>query len=204
MKKALMTVSLVMALAVAGFGQQAKKGIAPEGGGVDDRGSARVLYWNLAANAAAGQFAVNYGRPVWKKDYEDPAKFDAMTKGKVWRMGSNFWTELDTCLPLKISGKSVGAGLYYLGLHRSEDGENWSLAFIDPAKVREAHLDAFDIRKAPIWFETPVTFKKSSAILAEKLTITMAYSKEDYHHVTMELAWGNMEITAPIEVTVSE
>ena len=31
---------------------------------------------------AAGQFAINYGRPVWKSIYEDPAKFDAMTQGK--------------------------------------------------------------------------------------------------------------------------
>lgn len=191
-------------LAATAFAQQAKKGIAPEGGGVDDRGSARVLYWNLDANAAAGQFAVNYGRPVWKKAYEDPATFDKMTKGKVWRMGSNFWTELDTCLPLKISGKSVTPGLYYLGLRRSEDGEKWSLAFIDPAKVRAAHLDAFDISKAPIGFEVPVKFKKAASTLAEKLTITMVYTKENDRHVTMELAWGNMEITAPIEVTVPE
>ena len=191
-------------LAATAFAQQAKKGIAPEGGSADDRGSARVLYWNLDANAAAGQFAVNYGRPVWKKEYEDPATFDKMTKGKVWRMGSNFWSELDTCLPLKISGKSVSPGLYYLGLRRSEDGSQWSLAFIDPAKVRAAHLDAFDIAKAPIGFEVPVDFKKTSATLAEKLTITMIYTKENDRHVTMELAWGNMEITAPIEVTVAE
>ena len=52
---------------------------------------------------------------MWKKDYEDPAKFDAMTKGKVWRMGSNHWTALDTSLPLKISGRSVPAGSYFLG-----------------------------------------------------------------------------------------
>jgi Protein of unknown function (DUF2911) len=203
MKKALVAASMVMALAAAGFAQQAKKGIAPEGGGADDRGSARVLYWDLDANTAAGQFAVNYGRPLWKKDYEDPAKFDAMTKGKVWRMGSNFWTELDTCLPLKIGGKNVDPGVYYLGLHRSEDGTQWTLAFIDPAKVRAAHLDAFDIRKAPLWFETPVSFSKAST-MAEKLTITMVYSKEDYRHVTIKLVWGNMEITAPIEVTVPE
>jgi Protein of unknown function (DUF2911) len=186
------------------FAGQAKKGIAPEGGGVDDRGSARVLYWNQDANAAAGQFAVNYGRPVWKKEYEDPATFDKMTKGQVWRMGSNFWTELDTCLPLKVGGKSVSPGLYYLGLHRSADGEKWSLAFIDPAKVRAAHLGAYDIRKAPIWFEAPATFKKAATPLAEKLTIHMVYTKADDRHVTLELTWGNMEITAPIEVTLAK
>jgi hypothetical protein len=204
MKKSLWLIALLVGLGTAVFAQQAKKGIAPEGGGADDRGSARVLYWNLDANAAAGQFAINYGRPVWKKAYEDPANFDKMTKGQVWRMGSNFWTELQTDLPLKIGGKTVSPGLYYLGLHRSADGSNWSLAFIDPAKVRAAHLDAFNIRKAPIWFEAPVTFKKADNSMAEKLTIRMIYKKENMRHVKMELRWGNMEVTAPIEVTLAE
>lgn len=84
--------------------------IVPEGGAMEERGSARVLYWNTKLDTSAGQFAIDYGRPEWKKDYEDPAKFDAMTKGKVWRMGKNFWTILDTALPLKISGKSVPPG----------------------------------------------------------------------------------------------
>ena len=94
MKRILLSAGLAMSLAGAVFAQQAKKGIMAEGGGVDERGSARVLYWDLDAKGGAGEFAVNYGRPAWKKEYEDPAKFDKMTKGQVWRMGSNFWTEL--------------------------------------------------------------------------------------------------------------
>ncbi|MGE5325847.1 MAG: DUF2911 domain-containing protein [Deltaproteobacteria bacterium] len=203
MKKILVSVCMVLAFACTAFGQQSKKGIAAEGGDADDRGSARVLYWNLDTNHAAGQFAVNYGRPVWKKAYEDPANFDKMTKGKVWRMGSNFWTELDTCLPLEISGRKVTAGLYYLGLRRSEDGSKWSLAFIDPAKVRAGHIDAFDINMAPISFEVPATFKQVATPAAEKLTIRMIYTKEDIRHVTMKLVWGNMEVTVPIVATVT-
>ena len=41
------------------FAQQAKKGIVAEGGGVNDRASARVLYWNRDANAAAAIFNAN-------------------------------------------------------------------------------------------------------------------------------------------------
>jgi hypothetical protein len=39
--------------------------------------------------------------------YEDPVKFDRMTKGKTWRQGKDFWTVLDTNLPLRIAGKEV-------------------------------------------------------------------------------------------------
>lgn len=183
--------------------QQSKPTVVAEGGQPDDRGSARVLYWNTVKNEAAGQFAINYGRPVWKSIYEDPAKFDGMTKGKTWRMGSNFWTVLDSCLPLKISGRDVPAGYYYLGLHRSDDGSRWSLAFIDPAKVRAAHIDAYDINKAPAAFEVPMS-TANAATKAEKLTIELTYPKDDFRKVTLSVKWGTLALTAPIEVTVAE
>src|SRR5437764_3074452 len=68
-----------------------------------ERGTTRVGYWDRKKNHGAGQFAIDDGRPLWKKDYEDTAKFDAMTKGHVYRMGSNFWTTLDSDMPLTIA-----------------------------------------------------------------------------------------------------
>src|SRR5579862_8890133 len=101
-------------LAASSLAQQKRAPLCPvaEGGQPDDRASARVLYWDTKLDHSAGQFAIDYGRPVWQKKYEDSGAFDKMTKGKVWRMGSNFWTLLDTSLPLKISGKSVQPGYY--------------------------------------------------------------------------------------------
>ncbi|MBZ5668872.1 MAG: DUF2911 domain-containing protein [Acidobacteriia bacterium] len=195
--------ALVVLLAVSAHAQQPQPTIVAEGGQPDDRASARVLYWNTNKNAAAGQFAINYGRPVWKSVYDDTAKFDALTIGKVWRMGSNFWTVLDTCLPLRVSGREVPIGQYYLGLHRSADGSNWSLAFIDPGKVRAAHLDAFDIQKANVEFEVPMSIAKTET-KAEKLTITLSYPKENIRKVTLKLAWGNLVLTAPIDVNVMD
>jgi hypothetical protein len=194
---------IVLLSLVPAYAQQSKPVIEAEGGQPDDRASARVLYWNTVKNGAAGQFAINYGRPVWKSDYEDPVKFDGMTKGKTWRMGSNFWTDLDSCLPLKISGKKVPAGYYYLGLHRSDDGSKWSMVFVDPAKVRAAHLDAFEIAKAPIALEVPMSIATATA-KAEKLTIELSYPKEDVRKVTLSVAWGTLALTAPIEVAVAE
>jgi hypothetical protein len=184
-------------------GQQQRPKIVAEGGTPEDRASARVLYWNTQTNAPAGQFAIDYGRPVWKKEYEDPAKFDAMTRGKIWRMGSNFWSMLDTQLPLSIGGKKVPVGFYYLGLHRSEEGSEWSLVFIDPGKVRKERLDAFLIEKAPVEFEALMSITKAETP-TEKLTITLSSSKGDIKHVTMRVAWGNLVLSAPIEVVAPE
>ena len=183
--------------------QQQRPKIVAEGGTPDDRASARVLYWNTQTNGPAGQFAIDYGRPVWKKEYEDPTKFDAMTRGKIWRMGSNFWSTLDTQLPLSIGGKRIPMGFYYLGLHRSEEGSEWSLVFIDPGKVRKGRIDAFQIEKAPVEFEALVSSAKVET-LTDKLTITLSYPKDDIKHVTMRVAWGNLALSAPIEVAVPE
>ncbi len=191
---------LVLALAASAQGQE-KKGMIAEGGDPDERASTRILYWNQQTDSSAGQFAINYGRPLWKKDYEDPAKFDSMTKGKVWRMGKDFWTNLDTQLPLKISGTNVAAGSYYLGIYRSPEGGEWALAFIDPAKVRGARLDAFEIAKAPVFFTAPMKFEKAPTA-TEKLTITLSHPKDDLKNLTLRVAWGHMLLTAPIKVTV--
>jgi hypothetical protein len=195
--------AFVLLSLIPAHAQRSKPAIVAEGGQPDDRASARVLYWNTVKNGAAGQFAINYGRPVWKSVYEDPVSFDRMTKGKIWRMGSNFWTVLDTCLPLKISGKEVPAGYYYLGLHRSEDGSKWNLAFIDPERVRAAHIDAFQIERAPVAFEVPMSIAKAKT-KPEKLTIKLSYPKDDIHKVALRVAWGNLALTAPIDVTVAE
>jgi hypothetical protein len=197
-----LTVAALLLTATA-QAQQAKPTIVAEGGGPDDYASARVLYWNEKTDSAAGQFAINYGRPLWKKVYEDPAKFDALTKGKVWRMGSNFWTSLETQVPLSIGGKDIPVGQYYLGMRRSADGSQWSLAFIDPADVRHAHLDAFQIQKGRVKFEAPMTLAKAEG-KPDKLTITFSHPKDDIKNVTLRVAWGHLALTAPVKVTLTE
>jgi hypothetical protein len=182
--------------------QPKKPTIVAFGSDSPERGTTRVGYWNTVKNMGAGQFAVNYGRPAWNKDYEDPAKFDPLTKGKTWRMGSNFWTVLDTDMPLKISGKTVPAGLWYLGLHRSEDGKQWSLAFIDPAKARREHVDASEIGRAPVEFMLPVTMD-SPGDLMEKLTIDLIFKKPDIQNVTLRIAWGTLRLSAPIVAPIT-
>ena len=184
--------------------QQTQSSIGAFGGETpDERASTRVLYWDSAEDSAAGEFAIDYGRPVWKSEYDDGTKFDAMTKGKVWRMGKDFWTVLDTSLPLKFSGREVPVGSYYLGIHRSTDGNQWSLAFIDPVKVRAARLDGFQIEKTPIEFKVPMSFKPVTAPV-EKLTITLHHTKEKPKDVTMKVVWGKMTLTTPIQVGLTE
>lgn len=194
--------ALLLALPRMVQAQQKSPPVIAFGSDSPERGTTRVGYWNTQMNMGAGQFAINYGRPIWRNDYEDPAKFDAMTKGHTWRMGSNFWTVLDTDMPLKISGQTVPAGLWYLGLHRSEDGSKWSLAFIDPLKARHEHVDASEIGRAPVEFMVPITMDPQGE-MKEKLTIDLIFKAPAIQNVTLRIAWGKIQLSASILVPIA-
>jgi len=192
--------AMLLALLSVAAAQNKRPPIDVFGSDSPERGTTRVGYWDNTKNKGAGQFAIDYGRPVWKAAYEDAPKFDSMTKGKTWRMGSNYWTTLDTDISLTISGKSVPAGLWYLGLHRSDDGSKWSLVFIDPAKVRSAHMDASEINRAPIEFEAPVTMEQPGE-MRDKLTIDLSYQQSNLNDVTLKISWGKLQLSAPIKAS---
>jgi Protein of unknown function (DUF2911) len=196
----------LMLLAASSFGAQQtaqQNKVIIGGGNPNDRASTRLLYFTFEGGAL-GQFAFNYGRPVWKSEYDDPAKFDALTKGKVWRMGSNFWSNLYTDLPLTISGKDVVPGFYLLGLQRSADGSSWSLAFIDPVNARKHHFDALFMDGVPVEFTAPMHLEPPSTEAVEKLTLTLTHPKDDLYNATLTLAWGHVVLTAPIKVTQAQ
>lgn len=198
-------IAVVINLASALFAQETKPPQKPKivafGSDSPERGTTRVGYWNTEKNMGAGQFAIDYGRPVWRKEYEDSANFDKMTRGKVYRLGSNFWTTLDSDMPLTIAGQMIPAGSWYLGLHRSEDGTTWSLVLIDPAKARAAHVDASEIERAPIAYKMPMTTDPSGE-MKEKLTIDLVFQKGDLKNVTLKIGWGKIQLSAPIQVPV--
>lgn len=166
-----------------------------------ERGTSRILYWNQEKNMAVAAVAVDFGRPVWKKEYEDPAGFDRMTKGKVWRLGNDYWTILDSNLPMKIAGRDIPVGLWYLGLDRSADGSRWSLAFIDPVKARRSRLDPFAMDTVPVDFKVPMTTEGPAGV-TEKLTIVLSASKEDMKNVTMRVSWGRLQLAVPVQVSL--
>jgi hypothetical protein len=168
-----------------------------------ERGVTRILYWDQEKNVALGELTITFGRPIWKKEYENSPLFDLSTKGKVWRLGNDYWTILDTNIPLKISGRDIPVGLWYLGLHRSSDGGSWSLSFIDPVKARSIRLDPFAINKAPIEFRIPMALE-SPEETKEKLTISLSNQKENIRNVTLKIAWGKLQLSAPVQVSLEK
>lgn len=198
-KQALSILALFLCVSPTAYAQNKKPNVtALAEPALGDRGETRILYWNQDTNQPVASIAVDFGRPSWNKQFDDPARFDLMTKGKVWRLGANYWTILDTNLPLRIAGRDIAAGLWYLGLYRSDDGKTWSLAFIDPVMARKGRNDGFVMEKVPVAFKVPMTPEQASGT-AEKLTITLSAEKDNMRNVTLRIAWGKLQLMTPVQ-----
>jgi len=123
-------------------------------------------------------------------------------------MGNNYWTLLDTNLPVTIGGVSVAEGLYYLAVKRSADGRQWELVFIDHDKSRDRQLDAFDVgtrpAEIPVLFSAPLSFEMTEGEPVDPLTILLKLDGGSNTRGSMRLTWGNLSLTAPVEVTLPE
>ena len=195
--KKLFALLVLLILAPALVAQSNDKGIKVFGGQSSERGETRVLFWDAGENAPVGEFVIAYGLPKWKAEYTATGAFDKMTQGQVWRLGKNFWTVLDTNLPLRVGGVEVEPGSYYLGVTRSNDGNDWHLCFIDPASAREKRLDASQIGMAEIAFKAPLRFSENKTT-QETLDLTLEKSESKINRATLTIAWGTYLLQTPI------
>lgn len=172
-------------------------------GGADlsDRKASGIVFYNNEIQKPVGVIAIQYGQPLWKADYDDPSKFDAMTKGKLWRLGKDFWTTLDMSLPAKIGGKEVPIGYWYLALRRSNEGA-WSLALLDPAKARRLGGIPGVIDQVQPELTIPLITERSESS-QDKLTIVVSPNNQDVQRATLKISWGKIQLTSPVEFTLT-
>ncbi len=198
MKKMLLTLAALFFVASSAQAQ-----LRAFTGTLHNKGETRILLWDGAAGKAAAEVALSYGRPAWKADYEAPGALDSITKGKVWRAGQNFFTHLDTNVPINIGGQDVPVGHYYVAIQRSADGSNWMLAFIDPASTRGLHMDASEAgaraSELTIKFTAPLTFQKTTTT-TKSLDMTFTTNEKDVKKSILQIKWGQFELSAPVEV----
>lgn len=190
-----MAIGIVSMILAAVLSQAQPK--VTEFGQQTERGGTRVAFWDNEKNQALGQAAIDYGRPLWKPEYQE--QLDAMTSGKIWRLGENFWTTFDCNIPVRIGGIDVPVGYYYLVVKRSEDGSAWRLAFVDPDPIRQKHIDAFEVStrptEIPVRFEAPLTFEPRDAP-RQRLEIQLTEER-------LVIEWGTFALSAPVSISPS-
>jgi tetratricopeptide (TPR) repeat protein len=155
------------------------------------RKDCRLFYW--AGNGSPGQMVVSYGPVTWKDSYEGQFQAKTMTNRR-WRLGSNFWTTLDTNMDITIGGQKVPAGYYYITLEKKDDG-NLVLALNDPAQIRARKLDAFQAHETKGGIEIPMAHATSEDVAGE---LTISFHKGDASgQGNLEIRFGGHSLNAP-------
>lgn len=152
------------------------------------------------ASADFSKFAmvsVTYGQPGWKDEYE--GMMDKL-KGKMNRLGKDWFTTLINSAELEIGGTKLPPGSYIVGLWCDKDGK-FSLAFMDSGKAMKEGVNPFMEWKPE--FTAPLTLEKGSAPESVgKMTMSFAAEKDGEGKGKFTIAWGKHTLSAPVMLHV--
>jgi hypothetical protein len=139
--------------------------------------------------------SLTYGQPEWQAQYD--AMIDKL-KGKVNRLGKDWFTTLISLSDLEIGGAKIPAGSYIVGLHCDQDGK-FALALMDSTKaMKDKVYPGMDFKPEIV---CPLTLNKDAAKeVVAKLTMTFDAKQADGGKGTFTLAWGKHTLTAPVQI----
>ncbi|RKQ43146.1 Protein of unknown function (DUF2911) [Roseivirga pacifica] len=113
--------------------------------------------------------------------------------GKVWRTGANENTKINFDKPVKLGGKELAAGEY--SLYTIPGGDEWTI-IINKAKSWGTQ---YDESQDVVRFSAKATTTDKKV---ETFSIEMTdFNKNTKNEAKIELAWGNVSVKFPIEVT---
>ncbi len=120
-------------------------------------------------------------------------------KGKMNRLGKDWFTTLITSSELEIGGAKIAAGSYVVGLHCDKDGK-FALAFMDSSKAMKDGINPFGGDWKPE-IVAPLTLNKGVAKdSVSKMTMTFTSEENGGGKATFTLAWGKHTLTAPAQL----
>lgn len=157
------------------------------------RATTGLFYFERGAGSP-GQIFLHYGQPEWKPEYE---QFVTSKEAQTQRLGSDWWTTLDTTLPLTIGQTKVPAGVYYLGLHKTAKGQ-WQLMLLDPKEVRNKKAHPGMTSRLTARLNADLIYRKVGKSV-DKLTITIKASKSDPRIGSLGIHWSNHFLRAQVE-----
>lgn len=171
-----------------------------------DRGYSSISFWTYrddGVEIGGGRISVEHGKPSWPESLNDAGAFDAATLDKLWRLGNNKWTTLDTQLGLRFGDRVVEPGIYYLVLERP-GADQWRLAFVDPAAVRPGYIDAWAAqarpREVPILFSVPLGYAEADR--SEELDVTLGLDDGDMARGWLRIEWGPHRLETDLGIVV--
>lgn len=173
-----------------------------------DRGYSSISYWTYrddGVEIGGGRISVEHGTPSWPEALVESAAFDAATIGKLWRLGNNKWTTLDTNLPLVIAGRRIEPGIYYLAIERPR-ADQWGLAFVEPRTVMPGLIDAWASQarpdEVPVAFSVPLAHATREGGSASELDITLGLEDDAMDQGWLRIEWGPHRLRTSFEIAM--
>jgi len=194
------TTPVVAALAAAAFLAPAANAQIQAFGGQDEDRMASTLIFAETSNGFSpkGGVSVSYSQPDWKDSYDkvlESGKFN----GTNQRLGKNWWTTLDTTVPLEIGGTKIKPGAYYLGIH-VDDGGKFTLLVIDAKKAMTTGMAPFVPKGYQSEYEAPLQLAKNSLEETQKkMMIEITANDDDASVGKFSIRWGKHELSAPVK-----
>ena len=171
-----------------------------------ERGYSSISYWTYrddGVEIGGGRISVEHGKPQWRAALEEQAAFDGATVGKLWRLGNNKWSTLDTQLTLHFGKRTVEPGIYYLVIDRPKE-DQWRLVFVAPDSVSPSFIDAWAAQarpdEIPRLFSVPL--KYSTGDKGAELDISLALKQDDMSRGAIRIHWGPHQLETAFEIDV--
>jgi Protein of unknown function (DUF2911) len=159
---------------------------------VQAEGRSRALLQDPASHSIV---TIEHALPEWNSKRQ--AQIDKLKPGTRWRFGQNFWTSLETNVPVSIAKRKIAPGYYFLALEREPDNQ-WSLVLLDEDKVCKNTMDAFQAS----WTKggTKVDLKTEPALKDTCKKLAVEFEPAGGDTATLSIRWGTYHLTAPIKV----
>jgi len=159
---------------------------------IQSEGRSRTL---LCDHASRSTITIEHSLPEWKERHQ--AQLDEMKTGTRWRFGQNYWTTLETNVPVSISDKKVAPGYYYLAMEK-EPEHQWSLVLLDEDEVCKDTMDAFQASSTKGGTKVALKTEPQLKDVCKKLAV--AFEPTGGDGATLDIRWGTYHLTAPVTV----
>lgn len=148
-----------------------------------------------------GQIALSHAAVPWDAKY-DRALAEGRFVGKRWRLGADFWTTLDTSVPLRFGDVTLAPGYYYLTLAQPR-ADTFVVCAHDPVEVRKQRLDPVFAQQLQGGVEIPLAHATGGEI-ADLLAIQITMVAPRSANGALSIRFGGHTLTAPVTVELGD
>jgi hypothetical protein len=142
--------------------------------------------------------SITYGQPVWQDAYN--GMLDRL-KGKLLRLGKDWWTTFTTSCDLAFDDVKVPAGAYLVGLACDVDG-NFALTLLEASKgMRQGALPFSTNEQGTMNWQPDLRIplqlhRDGNSETVSQLRITLSANGDNLRDGKFELAWGKHLLTS--------